>query len=127
MHNINYIDMKTTEKTGMLKIYLGESDRIQGRPLYEKIIFEAREAGLAGATVYKGMMSFGASHSINTIKIFALSSEMPIIIEIVDNTEKLDEFAQRLNELMDHSKKGSLITFQEIDVVRYQTGEKYRK
>ncbi len=119
--------MKTSEKTGMLKIYLGESDRIQGRPLYEKIVFEAREAGMAGATVYKGMMSFGASHSINTLKIFALSSGMPVIIEIVDNTEKLDEFAQQLNELMDQSKKGSLITFQEIDVVRYQTGEKYRK
>lgn len=127
MHNINYIAMKTSEKTGMLKIYVGESDRIQGRPLYEKIVFEAREAGMAGATVYKGMMSFGASHSINTLKIFALSSDMPVIIEIIDNTEKLDEFAHRLNELMDQSQKGNLVTFQEIDVVRYQTGEKYRK
>ncbi len=119
--------MKTSEKTGILKIYVGDSDKIQGQPLYEKIIFEAREAGMAGATVYKGMMSFGASHSIHTLKIFALSSDMPVIIEIIDNTEKLDEFAHRLNELMNQCRKGNLITFQEIDVVRYQTGEKYRK
>ena len=119
--------MKTSEKSGILKIYVGESDRIRGKLLFEEIVFEARKAGIAGATVFKGIMSFGASHSIHTMKIFALSSDMPVAIEIVDNVEKLDEFAQRVNELMEHSKRGGLVTFQELDVVRYEKGEKYKK
>jgi hypothetical protein len=118
--------MNITEKTGILKIYLGDSDKVHGRRLSEEIVFEARKAGMAGATVFKGVMSFGASHSIHTLKIFALSSDLPVLIEIIDNIEKLDEFAKRVNELFDLSKKGGLITFQEVDVVRYEKGEKYR-
>lgn len=118
--------MKISEKTGVLKIYVGESDRVKGRPLFEEIVFEARNRGIAGATVYKGIMSYGASHSVHTLKIFALSSDMPVVIELVDNVEKLDEFVVRANELMDESKKGGLITFEEISVLRYERGEKYR-
>jgi PII-like signaling protein len=61
------------------------------------------------------------------MKIFALSGDLPVIVEIVDNIEKLDEFAKKVNELMDLSKKGGLVTFQELDVIRYISGEKYRK
>ncbi len=118
--------MKISGKTGILKIYLGESDKIHGRPLFEEIVFEARKAGLAGATVYKGIMSFGASHSIHTQKIFALSGDMPVSIEITDNVEKLNEFLVTINELLDQCKKGGLVTFQEVDVLRYEMGEKYR-
>ncbi len=118
--------MDTSEKTGVLKIYVGDSDKVQGRRLSEEIVFEARKAGMAGATVFKGVMSFGASHSVHTMKIFALSSDMPVLIEIIDNIEKLDEFTARVNELLDLSKKGGLVTFQEISVVRYKKGEKYK-
>jgi uncharacterized protein len=118
--------MKIEGRTGMLKIYVGESDKIHGRPLWEEIVFEARKAGMAGATVFKGAMSFGASHSIHTLKIFALSGDLPLAIEVIDSIEKLDTFAARVNELMDQSKKGGLITFQEVDVLRYQCGEKYK-
>lgn len=119
--------MKTSEKNGVLKVYMGETDKIHGRLLFEEIVFEARKAGIAGATVTKGVMSFGASHSIHTQKIFALSGDLPVIVEIVDNIEKLDEFVETINELMDQSKKGGLVTFQEIDVLRYISGEKYRR
>ena len=71
-------------------------------------------------------MSYGASHSIHTLKIFALSSDMPVVIELVDNIEKLDEFVKKANEIMDTGKKGGLITFQEINVLRYEKGEKYK-
>jgi hypothetical protein len=118
--------MKISEKTGILKIYVGESDRINGKPLYEEIVFEARNKGIAGATVFKGIMSFGASHSVHTLKIFALSTDMPVLIEIIDNIEILDEFVPKVNALMDNCKKGGLITFQEIDVIRYERGEKYK-
>jgi PII-like signaling protein len=118
--------MKISGKTGILKIYVGESDKVHGRPLFEEIVFEARKAGLAGATVYKGIMSFGASHSIHTQKIFALSGDMPVSIEITDNKEKLNEFLKTVNVLMDESKKGGLVTFQEVEVLRYEVGEKYK-
>lgn len=119
--------MNISEKTGILKIYVGDNDKVRGRHLSEEIVFAARKAGMAGATVFKGVMSFGASHSIRTMKIFALSSDLPVLIEIIDNIEKLDEFAEKVNKLLDLSKKGGLITFQELNVVRYERGEKYRK
>ncbi len=119
--------MDISKKTGILKIYVGDNDKVKGNHLSEEIVFAARKAGMAGATVFKGVMSFGASHSIRTMKIFALSSDLPVLIEIIDEIEKLDEFAKRVNELMEHSKRGGLITFQELDVVRYERGEKYRK
>lgn len=118
--------MKTTEKSGILKIYVGDSDKVGGEHLSEKIVFEARKAGMAGATVFKGIMSFGSSHAIHTGKIFALSSDLPVLIEIIDNIEKLDEFVKRANELMDLSEKGGVITFQELSVVRYESGGKYK-
>jgi uncharacterized protein len=118
--------MKIEGRAGILKIYVGESDKVQGRPLFEEIVFEARKAGMAGATVFKGIMSFGASHSVHTLKIFALSGDLPVAVEIVDTVEKLDKFAARVNELMDLSKKGGLVTFQEVDILRYEVGEKYK-
>lgn len=113
-------------KAQILKIYLGEADRYQGKPLYEAIILEARNSGMAGATAYKGVMSFGASHSINTMKIFALSSDMPITIEIIDSSEKIEEFAKKANDMLERSKKGGLVTVQELEVLNYKAGDKYR-
>ncbi len=118
--------MKILENTGVLKIYVGESDKVNGRALFEEIIFEARKAGLAGATAYKGIMSFGASHSVHTMKIFALSNDLPVSIEIIDNKEKLNDFLKTVDKLMDKSQKGGLITFHEINVLRYEVGQKYR-
>ncbi len=118
--------MELSEKTGVLKIYTGETDKVHGRPLFEEIVFRARNEGLAGATAFKGIMSFGASHSIHTMKIFALSGDLPVIVEIVDNIDKLDEFVPVVQELMNLSKKGGMITLQEVDVLRYKVGEKYR-
>ncbi|WP_372932989.1 DUF190 domain-containing protein [Mariniphaga sediminis] len=119
--------MKTENKAGILKIYVGESDKVHGRPLFEEIVFEARKEGMAGATVFKGIMSFGASHSVHTMKIFALSGDLPVAVEIVDTIEKLQDFAGRVNELMDQSKKGGLVILHEVDILRYEMGEKYKK
>jgi PII-like signaling protein len=117
--------MKIEGKASILKIYIGEADKLNGRPLYEEIVFTARKAGLAGATVYRGILSYGASHSIHTMKIFALSSDLPVILEIIDTAENLENFLPQLNKMIDDSKKGGLITMQEIDVIRYSQGEKY--
>ena len=118
--------MDTSKNSGILKIYIGDSDKYNGQHLSEAIVLEARNAGMAGATVFKGIMSFGSRHSIHTLKIFALSSDLPVVIEIVDNIEKLDQFAPRVNELLAQSGKGGLVTFQEINVITYEKGIKYK-
>ncbi len=119
--------MKIEGKACLMKVYLGESDRVDGRPLYEEIVFRARSFGMAGATVYKGIMSFGASHSIHTMKIFDLSSEMPIVVEIIDTKDKITGFNEILNSIMDKSQKGGLVFIQELEVTRYVKGSKYQK
>lgn len=111
----------------LLKVYISESDKIGSSPLYEEIIREAREAGLAGATVYRGMLSYGASHSIHTMKIFALSNHLPVIVEMVDKKEKVREFSERVRELISLSQKGALITMQPVNVLEYKAGDKYNQ
>jgi len=118
--------MNPSEKTGVLRIYIGDSDKVNGKHLSEEIVLKARNSGMAGATVFKGIMSFGSSHSIHTLKIFALSSDLPVVIELIDNIEKLDEFVETVNQLLEKSGKGGLVTFQEINVIKYKRGKKYK-
>ena len=114
-------------KASLLKIYISESDKIGSSPLYEEIVAEARNRGLAGATVHRGILSFGASHSIHTMKIFALSNHLPIVIEIVDKEKDIRAFAEKVNDLIKQSKKGALVTIQPVEVVEYKPGEKYNQ
>lgn len=107
-----------------LRIYCGESDKYEGQPLYEAIVFAARHAGLAGATSYRGVMSYGPSHSIHTIKVFALSSDLPMIIDIVDAEEKIMGFIPLAESMMIESGKGGMITTSEVKVHRYEAGIK---
>ncbi|HKK81652.1 MAG TPA: DUF190 domain-containing protein [Prolixibacteraceae bacterium] len=118
--------MDVNNLTKRIKIFIGESDRVSGKLLYEEIVERAREAGMAGATVYRGIMSFGASHSIHTMKIFALSGDLPVLIEIVDNVEVIEAFIPGLQQLMDESGKGGLVYTENVNVIRYETGDKYK-
>jgi len=112
-------------KASLLKVYISESDKIGSSPLYEEIVTEARNQGLGGATVFRGILSFGASHSIHTTKIFALSSHLPVVVEIVDTAPKIKKFAVRVGELIDQSKRGALVTIQSVEVATYKPGDKY--
>jgi hypothetical protein len=107
-----------------LRIFCGESDKYEGQPLYEAIVFAARHAGLAGATSYRGVMSYGPSHSIHTIKVFALSSDLPMIIDIIDTEEKILEFIPLAESMMIDSGKGGMITTSQVKVHRYEAGVK---
>ena len=111
----------------LLKIYISEADKIGSSPLYEEIVKEARENGLAGATVHRGILSYGASHSIHTMKIFALSNHLPVVIEIVDKEKKVREFSERVRELVGLSQKGALITIHPLEVLAYKAGDKYNQ
>jgi uncharacterized protein len=102
----------------LLRIYLGESDHQGHQPLYEVIVLKAREAGLAGATVLRGAMGFGASSRLHTAKILRLSVDLPLIIEIVDTEEKINAFLPQLQALMG----GGLVTLEKIRVLHYRHG-----
>ena len=108
--------MHLPEDAVLLRIFIGESDRYQHRPLYEAIVLKARELQLAGATVLRGPMGFGKSSHLHTAKILRLSMDLPIVIEIVDTEEKVNAFLPVLDEMMG----GGLATLEKAKVIRYQ-------
>jgi len=112
--------MKLEGQSKLLRIFVGESDRIGHRPLYEAILLSAREKGLAGGTVLKGIMSYGASSHIHLARLIELSEDLPIIIEIIDHSEKIDEFLSVVNDLFEKCGKGGLITVEKVDVLYYR-------
>jgi PII-like signaling protein len=103
----------------LLRIFIGESDRHDGRLLYEWLVLKAREEGLAGATVMRGMMGFGAHSRLHTFKIERLSQDLPIIVEIVDTREKLEKFLS----LIDKEIEEGMATLEEIQIHFYRSGK----
>lgn len=103
----------------LLRVFIGESDKLGHLPLYEVIFKHAREADLAGATVLKGVLGYGASARIRTQKILDLSSDLTMVIEIVDEAEKIEAFQNSLSELFDRAGCGGLVTLENIRVVHY--------
>jgi uncharacterized protein len=99
----------------LLRIFLGENDRFEGKPLYEAIVLRAREAHLAGATVIRGPMGFGHSSRLHTSKILRLSEDLPLVIEIVDAPEKIDTFLPVLDGMMG----SGLVTLEKVQVLVY--------
>ncbi len=111
--------MKLPESGQLLRIFIGESDRWQHRPLYEAIVLKAREAGLAGATVMRGPMGFGAKSHLHTAKILRLSMDLPIVIEIVDAAEKIEAFLPILDEMVQEG----LVTLEDVRVIKYRASD----
>ena len=108
----------------LLRIFVGESDLINHVPVYEKIVLEARKAGLAGATVMKGIMGFGASSRIHTTKLLRLSEDLPLVIEIVDTEKKIEEFIPLLNQIFDEANSGGMITMEKVNIIKYTVAKK---
>ena len=96
--------MKIQGEAKLLRIFIGESDKFKSLPIYEIIVNRAREMGLAGATVYKGIMGFGGSSKIHSSKILRLSDDFPLVIEIVDSVDKIEKFIPKLNQIFDEEK-----------------------
>ena len=111
--------MNITGQAVLLRVFVGESDKLGHLPLYEIIVKQARDADLAGATVLKGVMGFGATARIRTQKILDLSSDLPLVIEIVDEEEKISSFQTILTELFERAGCGGLVTLENIRVVHY--------
>jgi PII-like signaling protein len=111
--------MMLPEAGCLLRIFIGESDRHDGQLLYEWIVLKAREEGLAGATVMRGMMGFGAHSRLHTFKIERLSQDLPIIVEVVDTREKLEKFLA----LIDNEIEEGLATLEEVQIHFYRSGK----
>src|SRR5229473_6529801 len=102
--------MENNPDAKLLRIFIGENDKLGHQPLYEAIVFEAKKQNLSGATVTKGVMGFGANSRIHTSKLFELSSDLPLVIEIVDTENKIREFTKTVEHFFEQSKSGGLIT-----------------
>jgi len=115
--------MKLEGEGKLLRIFIGEADHVGHKPLYGVIVQRARQIGMAGATVIRGIESFGAGSLIHTAKILRLSEDLPLIIEIVDTEQKIDAFVQVAGELLEQAGCGGLITEERAHVIWYTQGK----
>ena len=111
--------MKIPQDGYLLRVFLGESDQWHGRPLYEAIVMKARELHLAGATVLRGPMGFGAHSRLHTAKILRLSEDLPMVIEIVDGKQKIDELLPHIEQMVQEG----LVTLERVQVIKYRANE----
>jgi PII-like signaling protein len=108
--------MKIPNDGYLLRVFIGESDKWHGTPLYEAIVLKARELHLAGATVLRGPMGFGAHSRLHTAKIMRLSEDLPMVVEIVDSKEKIDELMPHIDEMVQEG----LVTLERVQVIKYR-------
>ena len=116
--------MEISGQAVLLRVFIGESDKLGHLPLYEAIVKRARDADLAGATVLKGVLGFGATARIRTHKILDLSTDLPLVVEIVDVEEKIAAFREDLSEMFGQARCGGLMTLENVRVVHYLPGNK---
>jgi uncharacterized protein len=108
--------MKISEEGQLLRIFIGETDKWEGMPLYEALIFKAREMGLAGATMLRGLMGYGAASRVHTAKILRLSEDLPVIVEIVDSQERIASFLPIIDEMVQEG----LVTLERAQIILYR-------
>ena len=108
--------MKLPEEGMLLRIFIGESDSYEGKALYEQVVLKAREMNLAGATVTRGIMGFGADSRMHTAKLLRLSEDLPVVIELVDTEENLNKLLPFLDEVVEEG----LITLEKVRVIKYR-------
>ncbi len=111
--------MKIPAEGKLLRIFIGEQDKWHGEPLHEAIVHLARKEGMAGATAIKGFLGFGAKSHLHTTKLLRLSEDLPIVIEIVDSEEKINQFLPHLDEMV----KEGLITLEKVNVILYRAAQ----
>ena len=111
--------MRLAGEGKLLRLFIGESDRWHGKPLYQAIVERVREEGLAGATVVRGIEGFGADSHLHTSRILRLSEDLPIVIEIVDTPERIDRVVPILDEMVDEG----MLTLERVQIVSYRSSD----
>jgi PII-like signaling protein len=116
--------MENQKEAKILRIFISSTDTFRHSPLSEVLVFAAKRYGLAGATVLKGVMGFGASSSIHSLKFFEISEKMPVIIEIVDESDKIEKFSEIILPYFEKIRYGCMITVEKVNIVLYKKGIK---
>ena len=116
--------MKDATTAKLLRIHIGELDRARHRPLFEVLVAEAREGGLSGATVLRGIESYGASSVVHRARLVELSEDLPIVVEIVDAEEKIRAYLERIEPILEEAACGVLMTMEKVDVLRWAPKKK---
>ena len=116
--------MKPGDKAKRLRIYISSTDKFDHKPLYEVIVYAARSYGITGATVFKGIMGYGASSEIYTDKLWEISEKIPIVVEIIDEYHKIDSFIESIQPFFAKIEKGHLMTADETVVIFHKTGSR---
>jgi PII-like signaling protein len=116
--------MQADDKAKRLRIYISSTDKFEHSPLYEVIVYSARSFGLTGATVFKGIMGYGASSEIYSNKLWEISEKVPLIIEIIDESHKIESFIEHINPYFVKAGKGHIITLDDTTVLVHKTGNK---
>jgi len=116
--------MEILDEAKLLRIFISSTDKFKHTPLYEVVVFAAKRYGLAGATVLKGFMGFGASSVIQSQKLWEISEKMPIVIEIIDESSKINGFVETILPYFEKIPKGGLITLEKATIVLHKSGEK---
>lgn len=107
-----------------MRVFIGESDKVDGRPVYKIIVEEARKQGIAGATVLRGFLGFGANSRIHTSKVLRLSEDLPVVVEIVDTEDKIEAFLPELGKMMGKMMGEGLVTLEKVRVITYRHNSK---
>lgn len=116
--------MQPDEKAQRLRIYLSSTDKFEHSPLYEVIVYAARSHGLTGATVLKGIMGYGASSEIYSNKLWEISEKIPLVVEIIDESHKIESFLEHIKPYFEKAGKGHIITLDETTVLMHKTGNR---
>jgi len=116
--------MEANQNAKLLRIFIGELDKIDHQPLYEAIVFKAKETGLAGATVQKGVLGYGANSLVHSVKLWDISPDLPMIIEIIDNEEKINVFIPIVKEMFEKAGSGGLLTLEKVEILIYRATKK---
>lgn len=113
--------LELTRDSKLLRVFIGEADKLGHQPLYEALVYAAKERGIAGATVIRGLLSYGASSRIHSAKLLDLSFDLPIVVEIVDQDEKIEELLEIVDEMIERAGCGALVTIEKAEVIRYRS------
>ncbi|HBB91045.1 MAG TPA: hypothetical protein DC042_04855 [Bacteroidales bacterium] len=116
--------MKNNSQAAHLRIFLSSTDKLKNVTLYESIVFQAKKQGLAGATVTKGIIGYGASSIIHSYKFWEITEKVPTIVEIIDEEEKVVAFYETIRPFLEEMQYGCLVTLSKVDVVLYKSGKK---
>jgi PII-like signaling protein len=116
--------MEINGEARLLRIYISSTDKFKHAPLYEVVVFAAKRYGLAGATVLKGFMGFGASSVVRSQKLWEITEKLPLVIEIVDEAAKIDGFVETILPYFEKIPKGGLITLEKVNIVLHKSGTK---